>query len=364
MKRRGSVIRKTVRAALAAIAFVSVWALLLRGYQTWFEPVRGAVSGDAIASASVRLSGPFDPQFAGEMVALRAGLYRANKLRVDLESGASQLEPIRDVAEGRDTIGVASPALVLSARAQGVPLVAFAAGYVESPVVFYALKDANVHAPADFVGKRVGYQSDRGTAIIYEAMLNKANLSRASAQEVKVSSDFSPLISGRVDVWPGHVGVESYALISRGIGFDVINPDEYGVHVPGSVYFAREDTVRDHPDVIERFLQATLGGWRLTYADYDKSVSLVSGFNPDRLPSDFVRFKLEEQRSHLRPLGSRFCEFDNDHWRALQAILVQQRRLQEPLDISKAVTYVFLQDAYRKSALTLEKKLESTDPQP
>jgi hypothetical protein len=51
----------------------------------------------------------------------------------------------------------------------------------------------------------------------------------------------------------------------------------------------------------------------------------------------------------LRPFGARFGEFDDTHWRALEAILLQQRLLKQPVDLSKALTFEYLRDAYRKS---------------
>jgi hypothetical protein len=47
-------------------------------------------------------------------------------------------------------------------------------------------------------------------------------------------------------------------------------------------------------------------------------------------------------------LAARYCEFDERHWRSLQAILLSQRLLDQPVDLSLAVNYQFLEDAYRK----------------
>jgi hypothetical protein len=63
-----------------------------------------------------------------------------------------------------------------------------------------------------------------------------------------------------------------------------------------------------------------------------------------------VRFALDHQRDSVRPIAARFCEFDEDHRRSLQEILylLNQRLLDQPVDLSLAVTYEFLNEAYRK----------------
>jgi hypothetical protein len=50
----------------------------------------------------------------------------------------------------------------------------------------------------------------------------------------------------------------------------------------------------------------------------------------------------------VRPPGRRVAEFDTLQWRALQQVLLQQKLLSKPVDISSALTFEFLQDVYRK----------------
>lgn len=246
-------------------------------------------------------------------------------------------------------IGVARAESVILARAKGAPVVAFAAIFLESPVVLYSLEKTTIRTPNDLAGKRIGYQPGQDTAIIYEAMMARLQYSRGMVREIRVGSDMGPFFNGEVDVWPGHVGVEAYGLKQAGIGYNVISPASYGVHVPGTVYFATEATMRENPELIRRFLRAVIAGWEFTYADYEKSIPLIAGFGAERLTPDLVRFRLDQQRPFLRPLGARFGEFDDAHWRSLQDILVQQRLLKEPIELSKAVTFDFLRDAYRRS---------------
>ncbi len=339
--RRG---RPTVLAGIAATI-----VLIAAGYLLRFQPSAAPRTPESTLFATVRLDAPFDAGFAGEMVAARAGLFERDGLRVELRPGEVEADPVRFVSEGTDAIGVAGAERFLLARGRGASIVAFAAAYLESPVVLYTLEKSAIRTPSDLAGKRIGYRPGQDTAIIYEAMMAKLRLSRGMVREVKVGSDMAPFLSGEVDVWPGHVGVEGYTLKQERIGYNVISPGSYGVHVPGTVYFTAERTVREKPELFRRFLRAVIAGWELTYADYATSIPLIASFDTGRLTPDLVRFRLEQQRAFMRPLGARFGEFDDTHWRSLQAILIQQRLLKEPLELSTAVTYDFLRDVYRRS---------------
>jgi ABC-type nitrate/sulfonate/bicarbonate transport system substrate-binding protein len=299
---------------------------------------------------SIRLMGPFDPMFAGELVAAGAGLFDREGIQVALRSGGGGDDVIRLVADGIDMIGVTTGERFLLARSRGAPITALAAGYQQSRVVLYALSQTGIRTPAEFTGKRIGYQPGRDTAITYEAMMGRLSMSRGRVFEVPVGTDPAPLLAGEVDVWPGYIGDESFLLESRGIRYNVIDPGNHGIHWPGTVYFAHERTVKQNLDGIRRVLRGLVAGWELTYQDIAKSTPIIVANDPARLTPEFVRFKLEQQRAFLRPLGSRFGEFHEFQWRSLQDMLTQL--INGATDLSKAIALDLVQDLYRQRGLS------------
>lgn len=302
----------------------------------------------AVSAGSVRLMAAFGAQFGGEMIASRAGLFERGGLRIDLQPGMDANDPINAVASGAAVFGVSRADSFLVARAKGVQIVAFAAAYVESPAVFYVLKTSGLRNPRDFVNRRIGRRAGDDTAVIFEALTAKLGLPRSTMRDVPVTSDLSVLLRGDIDVWPGHVGEEDYELTRKGVDYLVINPGTFGIHMPGTVYFASERTVREQPQFVQRFLNSVIAGWELAYDDYAVSVPMIVGFDEKSLTSDRVRFVLDRQREYLRPLASRFGEFDDSQWRSLQDLLFGQRLLDQRIDLAKAVTGEFLRDAYRR----------------
>lgn len=301
-----------------------------------------------LTKISLRLNGPFGPQYAGEMVAARTGLFEREGLQLEFKPGGIEADLITLVANGVDTFGIARGDNFLIARSKGAPIVAFAAGYLESPVVFYALEQSKIHVPQDFIARRVTRQAGQETATIYDAMLAKLQISRSQVREISKATDLTALLNGDVDVWPGRVGKESYVLRQKGVPYTVVYPSNYGIHVPGTVYFTSEKIIRDHPSLVQKFLRAVIAGWHLTYADYSKSVPLISAYDEKTLTPERVRFELSTQRDFVLPLGRRFTEFDDRQWKLLRAILINERLIDDSIDMSKAVTYDFLREAYRK----------------
>src|SRR6202140_5694408 len=115
-----------------------------------------SIPADAGESVTVRLKWLNQAQFAGYYVAKDKGYYEAAGLDVSIQPGGSDFPAIQMVAGGNEQFGVTGADQILIARSKGVPVVALAVIYRESPFVLVALKKSGVKTPADFAGKTVG----------------------------------------------------------------------------------------------------------------------------------------------------------------------------------------------------------------
>src|SRR5208282_2031469 len=106
------------------------------------------------------------------------------------------------VAAARADIGLVKAESFLMARADGIPAVSFAAGFVESPVTFYALSSSRIHTPFDLVGKRIGYAPGAESAIVFDAMLAHLAIPRSRLTEVQAPPGAGALLDGAVDLAP------------------------------------------------------------------------------------------------------------------------------------------------------------------
>jgi ABC-type nitrate/sulfonate/bicarbonate transport system substrate-binding protein len=329
------------------VAFISSIGTLWLFQRATTRPIDRQVK---LSGISLRLNGPFGPMYAGEMVAVRSGLFDRAGIRFELKPGDTETDPIALVASGARTLGVTRSDNFLLARSKGVPIVAFAAGDLESSVAFYVLAKSGIHTPLDFFGKRVVRFGGHDTALIYDALLKRLGISRSQIHEISETADVSALINGDVDVWLGHVGKEGYELRRSGISYNIIRPSDFGIHVPGTVYFTTEKMIRNDSSVVQKFVNTVIAGWKLTYADYSKSALMISSFDEKTLSPDRVLFELKARRDTVLPLGRRFGEYDDAQWKQLLGILINQRLIRDPdsVDLSKAVNYDFLREAYRK----------------
>ncbi|TPQ30227.1 hypothetical protein C2U70_27180 [Bradyrhizobium guangdongense] len=292
-------------------------------------------------SASAYVTGrPGD--YLGLLVAKNTGLFRNSGLQVSIEVGPSDAAAISAVIDGSRTIGVANATSFLLARQTGARIVAFAAGYVESPIVFLVREKSGIRTPRDFVNRKIGYFPGQNSSTIYEALLARTGVPRSRINEIAGASE-EDFLTGKVDVWPASVG-DVYRFREKA-QVAIIAPIDFGIHVPGTVYFATEETVVHNPELLGRFIRSLIDGWNLTYEKLEKGDTI-----PDEplLSSNQLRAELDQQLSYLRPLASRFAEFSPAQWRSLRDILLSQKLIKDSLDVSKAVTYDVIEEVYRR----------------
>ena len=307
--------------------------------------------GQAV-NVSLRLKWLYDPGFAGELVAAKEGFFQTNGLSVDIRPGGFESDPIKLVANGSDTFGITGADSFLLARANGVPIVAFASGYIDSAVVYYSRKVANIHSPTDWKGKKIGVQAGQDTGTIYQALLSKAGLTSQDVTEIPVKYDFTQFLNGGVDVWPGYAATQSYILNQKGISYDVIYPSKYGVQYVGTVYFTTEKVMSEHPEWVRAFLRSVIAGWQFTYSSSTESMAIsdVSSYDTKNLTPDLIQWNFDKQKDTIKPEGREYCEYRLSDFEAMQQILISQHLLTAPLDLTKAISMNFLDEVYNKGS--------------
>ena len=294
----------------------------------------------------IKLNGPITLSSAGTIDAISNGYFKREGLDVRLTPGTSDAEVTSLVAADDHVIGLASAQEFLKARANGSPIVAFAAAYIVSPVEFFALSNSPIRLPTDLEGKRIGYSTSPEIPTIWNAFVARNSISQSSLKFLGTGMTTADLINGRIDVLLGRWDIDGEQLEHSKIPFQTISPGSFGVHQLGTLYFANEKAFASR-DNIEKILTAIISGWRSAYSSYDKLSSIVAPSIGHDVSSVELAHFMDKQRDFIRPLGTRFGELDIDRLKDLEGLLLQQRALPRQFDLKDAVNLDILREAYR-----------------
>ena len=221
---------------------------------------------------------------AGIYEAVDKGYFEENGLNVTVEPPADPTAILGLVASGKSDFGIFYQPDLLQARDAGVPVVAVA-GIVQRPLnSLMTLASSGIDWPGKLAGKKVGYPGIPWNEAMLTTMLKASNLSRDDVELVDVGFALSQaLLAGTVDAVVGAYWThELIVMQNEGHTANVMLPDEWGVPTYYElILVASEDTVRDRPELVQKFVSAFIKGYEQALADPQGSIDTLLRMNPD-----------------------------------------------------------------------------------
>jgi NitT/TauT family transport system substrate-binding protein len=209
----------------------------------------------------------------GDIVAVKKGFFEEQGLELAYSPGGPNAQTVPPVVSGQAALGQFSGvSQLLLARASGVPVKVIATGYQKGPFTFFSLPKAAIRTPQDFIGKRVGIQPTAHWVI--DAILAKHKIDPSKVKVQNIGFDMTPLVSGEVDTVTG--------FITNTKAMSVIGPDridlgmvDAGLPDFANAYFATDEAIEKHSDLLARFIKAVAKGWGWTHEHPTEAVELM-----------------------------------------------------------------------------------------
>jgi len=293
---------------------------------------------------TVRLKWLHQAQFAGLYAAVEKGFYEQENLEVILVPYSYEEQPIDMVIEGKSEFGIIGGNLIIQARADGLPVTTIGVIYQKNPLCCYSLKESGIIKPQDFIGKTIGLKPGENTQSYY-VMIKKAGLDRNQMNEVQIGYGVDELISGITDVSTGFSVNEPHRVIEAGHDVDVMLFADYGVDVYADTLFTSEEIINSAPELVERFLRATIRGWRYAIENEEEIVDITLEYVTDSTRSH-EEYMLEQSIPLIHTGTSPIGWMEKEKWQYGQDILLQTGSMEKEIDIDEAFTMQFLNKIY------------------
>jgi ABC-type nitrate/sulfonate/bicarbonate transport system substrate-binding protein len=292
----------------------------------------------------IQLTWTHNAQFAGMYAADQLGYYSTEGLKVTFLQGGPGLAPIEVVRSGAARFGVTSADVLLMARASAKPVSAIAVIYGRSPRVYIALADSGITSPQEFTGKTISVNTTARAP--FEALMKQLGIQPDQYNLVDSTSDLAPFYSGEVQVRSVYLPNEVITIRNAGYAVNIIYPDDYGIHNYGDTMIDSDDLIAKKPDLVLRFLRATLKGWSFAIENSSETGPMSAYYNIAADPTLEIK-KItasiplvntgEDQIGWMRP----------EIWAGMEKVLRIQGEINLPLDVSQVFTLQFLQEIYK-----------------
>ena len=317
--------------------------------------VLAACGGSSKEDKRLTFMAGFKPQanlpFVAAYVAQENGYFAEEGLSVEIRH-ASTGEHLKLLLAGDVDITTAAATSVLKRRSDpDVPIRALALFGQKGQQGFAVLESSGIQSLKDWEGKTFGYKTS--VPPDYLAMLQAQGVDRDEIEEVRVGFDPRILSEGRVDILAVFKSNEPNTLRNLGFPVRLFDPGDFGIPTMGLTYIAHQDLIEENPDLIERFLKATLKGFQFALDNEEETLEIILRFAPEE-DREHQRFMLRQEISDgvnglTRANGLGWMT--DEQWKLLYDDLIAFQGLEKPFDYKTAYDDQFLRRIYKDGKL-------------
>lgn len=290
-------------------------------------------------------------EYSGFYIAEDAGFYADENLSVEIANGGFDADdnfiyPPGQVLDGEADFGITGADQLLSARANGAPLVAIATIFQRNPVVVISFAENDIVRPEDLIGKSISVDTQSSTGLSFVAMLNELDIDIEELDtSLEYSSSYASLVDGEVDALLAYVTNQVVALEAQGYELNMIFPSDYAIDLYTNVIFTTEEMIENEPELVEAFLRASLLGFQGVVDDPEYAAELTIPYN-DSLTVEIETASVYQSLPLLNPMGSSPGKMSSEVWEFMGTLLFDAGILEEEIDIESAYTLEFLDAIY------------------
>jgi NitT/TauT family transport system substrate-binding protein len=294
-----------------------------------------------VDEVTVQLKWVHQAQFAGLYVASEEGYYAQENIAVTLLEGGPYMDLVSRVAEGTADFGVDAPEQLLRGASQGQAVEAIAVVYRRNPLVFISMAGSGIQRPHDIPGRSIAIKGS-DAEIQFQAMMNKLGLDLGQVEMVPYEYENTTFYGGQADMAIGYATGSLIRIRQAGYEVDVIWPSDYGIHMYADTLFTTQRLIAENPDLVLRFLRATLRGWRVAIENPELAVEMIMRYAREADPA--MQTKMMAASVPLIHTGeNQIGWMQADIWQGMHDMLLAQDILEQPLDVDDLYTTDFLE---------------------
>ncbi len=242
-----------------------------------------AAAGPAAAADKVRLrlNWMYYGSHAGFALGKDKGLYEQAGIDLDIRSGNGSGSAHRLVANKDSDFDYGSCASMVTLAAQGAPLIAVAVIDAMGTDAVLVRPDTGIKSIGELAGKTVLTTANAGVNTFFPLVMKTAKLAEGSVKITNVAE--GALVSTYLQGTGGNVGMlggfddKPAEIVAAGGQPPVVFAySDYGVNQIGYCIAAHTDTVAQRPDLVKRFVGATVAAYKMTEADPQAAVNAMA----------------------------------------------------------------------------------------
>jgi ABC-type nitrate/sulfonate/bicarbonate transport system substrate-binding protein len=217
------------------------------------------------------------------------------------------------------------------------------------------LEDSAIKDIPDLAGKKIGIKTGEGADPPWLlGMLKSAGLDFDDVELVQVGFDPRVILpesgAGQVDALQVFKSNEPDTLDRMGFKTRLFNPEDYGMTFLGQMYVTHSDLIRDDPEMVQKFVDATMKGLAFTLdpANANEVTDIVMKYAGADASREHNQFIWETEAEYVTSDGTQqhgLGYADPQEWETMMNTMVEFGSLKAPVAIEKLWDPQFVEKA-------------------
>ena len=287
---------------------------------------------------------PVLPAFGPIRLALGKGYYKDAGLDVTFAVGRGGVDVAKQVGAGNAPLGGIVADGPIMVRGNGVPVKIVCVFGGKGFMQLVVREDSGITKPADLKGKTLTVMSYQDTT--FYALLGLLASAGLTQDDVNIQS------VGPTGVWQfvaegksvGMAGVPDWIppVTAAGVKVRVIPTEDFFPHMAQGIA-ASDDTIKQKPDMIRKFVQASLRGMRDIMADPEKAADEFVSFVPEwKGKEGGVKFAFNMYAKSVYPGQTVLGEANAERLSKLQDFYLAKGFIQKATPVNELFTNEFV----------------------
>ena len=207
---------------------------------------------------------------AAYWVALDKGYYKAKGLDVTLENSKGSGDSIAKVDTGRADAGLADAAVVIASNARGTTVKTVGMVFDKTPLNIFSLKSKPLTKPKELEGTTLGAPPGDAQRQMFPAFakLTGIDASKVTWVNIEPAAKIAAVAEKRMDgVGDYNTGLPLYEKAAGKGNVVMLQWADFGFDLYSMSIMSSAKTMKERPEVLKAFLEASYMGWRDVMAD-------------------------------------------------------------------------------------------------
>lgn len=281
------------------------------------------------------------PEHGGFYDAQIRGYYKEEGLDVTILPGGPYVNSDSQLSVGATQFAMRSSDNVLQAISNGVPIVAVAATMQRDPQAVMVHQNSPVHSFQDLDGHAVAIRL--GLSTWFDYLVKRYQLK--NVREIPATYSVANFLQDPDYIQQIFVTSEPFFARQAGVPVRTLLISETGYN-PYRVFVTSRSFLQQHPDIVAKFVRASLRGWRDYLKNPDDVNAAIARLNPamsvPQMQFSYAALRDQHFIAGDAPDGADLGKLDPARWNRMYQQLLDLKVIQNPFDPSIAYTLQFL----------------------